>query len=326
MLLPALLAGCSSDNFTNPAVDSNNGEEQGEPILFCSGLNQTKSVIEGTYLPTDAEIGIYGLIAENTSTYSGTWSDYTKQNYLDNGKYTALAAANDTQQLKAEHVAKFPSNGKSLLFFAYYPYSAELTDASIPVSIDAAINNTTDYLYTGEGTSTAATALQRNAVSLQFKHAMARMDIKIKKGNDENLPETAVLKKIEVIFDGGMSGTMSITDGSITSASEPTQGTVIADNLNVIVDDATKTVPVDTNCKFLLFPSNDVKQIKLTMTRSDAEAQGGIEYSIIANTSEIKLEAGKITTLTLTYIPNDALFNSKVTDWVSGENKDFDAH
>ena len=326
LLLP-LWFGCSSDEAMVGNVE--NAEEMPD-VSFCSGVNQTRAVIEGSFLPEGLRVGIYGLVAEPSTSFSGTWGDYQTQDNLSNGAYTALEAVAGEQALRADVVAKFPADEKDLLVFAYSPYteSVDAENATIPVTVASGIDDTEDYLYTGEGTSTQSVALQRDPINLTFKHAMARMDIHIQKGEAETLPESATLKQIVVTTKGGSTGTMSLIDGTI-SITEPEGGNVIstADALDIVVDDATIGNPVETGCKFLLFPDDEVTEIMLVMTRSDRESQGNIEYPIyVTDPDAVQLEAGRITKLTLTYLPQDVLVNSTLQAWQDGTETGLEAH
>lgn len=326
LLLP-LWFGCSSDEAIVENVEQ--AEEMPE-VSFCSGVSQTRAVIEGTFLPEGLRVGIYGLIAEPGTSFNGNWGGYLIQDNLSNGAYTAMEALAGSQELRADVVAKFPADEKDLLVFAYSPYTEEvdLETATIPVAVAVGIDDTEDYLYTGNGTSTQSVALQKDPINLMFKHAMARMDIHIQKGEAETLPESATLKQIVVTTKGGSTGTMSLTDGSITIA-EPEGGNVIStsDALDIVVDDATIGNPVETGCKFLLYPGDEITEIMLVMTRSDRESQGNIEYPIyVTDPGTVQLEAGRITKLTLTYLPQDVLVNSTLQAWQDGTETGLDAH
>ena len=182
----------------------------------------TKSVITGNTLP-DSEaatgIGIF-VTASDGSAYDGHNKGYTNVNFANSGSGWSTATPvylSDTQ-------------GK---LYGYFPHSGTANDLkAIPVQSSL---NGTDYLYAEPQTVSHS----NKSVSLQMNHALSRLHLTIKKG--ENFTADAPLSKITLKSSAiDATGTMDLTTGAITAAKKsgetgtvelPTDGTITAEGI-----------------------------------------------------------------------------------------------
>lgn len=317
ILCLALLAGCSSNEDVTAPID--NTKDRGVEVNFCSGVS-TKAIIDGVSFPEGSEIGIYGLKATTATMAEVNWAtqDYILATNLNNGKYTAMAVSGSAaQELKAEagKIAKFDnSDDAALVFYGYYPYTADVTVATgaaptIPVVVSTTLADTPDYLYTG-GAPTAVTAAP---INLTFKHAMSRLDFTIKKKNVDTPDFT--IKSLTVKTKKGQQGSMSLSDGAITFdqdlASAATEFTNA--DLNIAVTSNVETAI--EGARFLLIPDTDaIESVTFTLTRADFAANGDYTYTIATADIQkaVDLKKGYYTTLHLTYDPKDVNFTSTI--------------
>lgn len=237
-----LLASCTSEFPTTPG---SNSQEQEIPVQFTFSIESqynepSRAVIEENYLKEGAQIGIYALkgitddgnfmLTQNTQT-GQTWSSDNIQTNFKNACYIAKTIKdykdNEIHQLVASGATgSFPAGENAALrFYAYYPYTSEAIYSGIsengqypaapkiPVYIEDNIEDTPDYLYSGpidaQGTD--------GSVNIEFKHALARLNIYIKTNNPNyNERECPVITNIKISAYSSQEGTMNIENGNIT--------------------------------------------------------------------------------------------------------------
>lgn len=325
--LLALLVACSSEK-PEPAGGA------GSEVHFSTGVNtkttiETRAAVETSTLPVGNQVGIYGIVANKTNMNSINWTTpglELKEN-LNNAVYTAYTAENSVQDLVPQVMAKFPfdKNG-ALVFYAYHPYTADVVYTAgsaktpqVPVTGKAIMAQIDDYMYVS-GTPSAAT---KQSINLNFRHAMARMDIMIKKDNDPNTPN-ALLKEIRVTTRKGQKGLMNIENGNIDYVTGEPSVKIISYKLSADFKVEQDQSFQDTYARFLIIPDTDaIEQIILVLRRSDKDYAKDEEYTVYRKKDEIEdnetrainLEKGKITTLKVNYSPADVNFSSSVSPW-----------
>ena len=201
VLLAALaFAGCSK------AEEFQTNSDSALQIESVSGIspfdlmqNQaSKAVITGDSLPGDEAAKGIGLFvtADDGGAYDGHDSGYT------NVKYTFDGSKWSTQ-------TPIYLSGNEGNLYGYFPYNADATDLhAIPV--ESSLNDT-DYLYAEPQTVSHS----NKSVSLQMQHALSRLHLTIKKG--ENFTADASLSKITLKSAAiDATGTLDLTDGTIT--------------------------------------------------------------------------------------------------------------
>ena len=203
VLLAALaFAGCSKTEELQYNSDSALQIESVSGISpFDLMQNQaSKAVITGDSLPGDEAAKGIGLFvtAANGGAYDGHDSGYT------NVKYTF-----DGSKWSTQSPIYLSSNEGNL--YGYFPYSGTANDLrAIPV--ESSLNGT-DYLYAKSQTVSHS----YKSVSLQMNHALSRLHLTIKKG--ENFTADASLSKITLKSTAiDATGTMDLTTGVITAS------------------------------------------------------------------------------------------------------------
>ena len=182
----------------------------------------TKAVITGNTLPgSDAATGIGIFVtASDGSAYDGHNKGYTNVNFANSGSGWSTSTPvylSDTQ-------------GK---LYGYFPYNSNANDLrAVPV---ASSLNGTDYLYAEPQTVSHS----NKSVSLQMNHALSRLHLTIKKG--ENFTAEAPLSKITLKSTAiDVTGTMDLTTGAITATKKSgetgtveltTDGTITAEGI-----------------------------------------------------------------------------------------------
>ena len=182
----------------------------------------TKAVITGNTLP-DSEaatgIGIF-VTASDGGAYDGHNKGYTNVNFANSGSGWSTATP----------VYLSDTEGK---LYGYFPHNADATDLQA-IPVESSLNGT-DYLYAESQTVSHS----NKNVSLQMKHALSRLHLTIKKG--ENFTADAPLSKITLTSTAiDVTGTMDLVTGAVTAtkkASEtgtvelPTDGTITAEGI-----------------------------------------------------------------------------------------------
>lgn len=165
LLCAALLASsCQDDVDVNVAKNDTPKELQIEVINEGISDQETKGLITGTTFPANSEIGLT-VTGPSTETYDGQ----TYKNLLY--KYSGGTWSTTSKVYLTKTVGNV---------YAYYPYSASVTDITA-VPIDASTD--TDYMY---AKTTANVSNTNPSATLGMAHAMTAVTVKVVKGNYTN--------------------------------------------------------------------------------------------------------------------------------------------
>lgn len=330
-ILPMLLLASCSKEADIKNIDSNKGVK----ITFTSGVNanmsleidkaKSRSIIENTYFSAGEQIGIYGIKSTASEMDLFDWKStesIVMQEYLDNALYTAKAFTDGTQLLKQNETPKFSDEpGAALVFYAYYPYTTNVSYTAgsapiIPVEIQSTVEATPDYMYTGKKPVAAGVAEKSVDVPLTFNHALGRLDFYIKTMVD-NFTTTPILNKITVTTVEGQKGSMDISTGEITidESPETTATKVFEDSPNTNI-----TVTSTLASKFMFIPAVDaIQKIELALTNENGTPTEYTLYDKGTGAEAIKLVKGKTTKITINYT-RTVNMTATVETWVDGEN------
>lgn len=281
------LASCSEK------VEPVNGTDEVKyvPVEIASvEIPATKAVVSGTGFSDGASIGTF-LYQEKTNTayYTGSTNvEYSK----------GSSGWTSTTPLKV-------SATKGDLY-AYYPYKDGVTDIT-----SISITNAEDWMYAEKKTIDNSSA----SVSLTMKHALAYVEVTIKKTTDyvgtANLSmitfSTAPSSNKPTI---AASGTLNAKAGTVSGTAEDVSFYVGSDSGAEIT-----TSGYTHDCLFIPTAENSNRQaVKLTFTI------GGKDKSInLTGTSGVKFASGVKSTVTITLSPKGLTLDSvAITDWTTG--------
>ena len=194
------LAGCSKTDEFQYNPDSALQIESVSGISPFSLMQEpaTKAVITGDSLPGDEAAKGIGLFVTATGggAYDGHDKGYTNVKYtFDGSKWSAASPI-------------YLSNTTGNLY-GYFPYNSEANDLrAIPVQSSL---NGTDYLYAEPQEVSFG-----KPVTIQMKHALARLHLTIVKG--ENYKGSGTLSGITLTSTAiGATGTLDLTDGTVAA-------------------------------------------------------------------------------------------------------------
>lgn len=209
------------------------------PLIFSTRIQTltTKSIITGTTLPDNSQIGVFswGHHKNDGSVNTTLRKDLANNLYTKEAGDTELAASTD---------AHYPINPDTLLnFYAYYPYiqSAAHTPGSIPFDL----SKQEDIMWSTPVLNRSK-ATNEEAVNLAFNHLLSAVTIKFQK--DDDIKEEMILESISL---ANYSPTLQldIQTGKLTQAVSTATYTFIK-GLNTPVIPAQQTIVTD----YLLFP------------------------------------------------------------------------
>lgn len=146
----ALLMACSSENETNES-------ETKVPLEISIG-NNTRSIIEGTTIPTQTQFGIFG-------EYNQKINDIDNMSVFYDGK---CKLSKDVYL-----------NNSSMHIKAYYPYSSKVEKGIAEIDIRDQI----DFLYGSAVDSKGELQVVNNSnpkANIVFKHALSRLTFKVR--------------------------------------------------------------------------------------------------------------------------------------------------
>lgn len=265
--------------------------------IQVSGVQTTRSIIKGSKFVDDCQYGIFAMQGGGTTV-------------IDNGVNVCVNYSKGTSTLSTN---VYLPEGVDVPVYAYYPYNANYsnTDYLLQMPIDATTQ--TDYLYGYSADSdnrlTYIKAEQPKA-NIYFKHAMARVTMRIKKAADnEKMYKFPYISLLNV----DKSGYINLKDGgAISHISGTTNLTVKPSNYGI--DDAESEIVAD----FLVIPGNtEGKNIILNM--NDVS---GFESGLSATVPVTEWQAGQQYTYTVT-IRNGSLAVSQaeITPWENSEQE-----
>ena len=283
------LSACSSDENSLPQLSN-------VPLQVEVAGVQTKgrAIVEGTTLPNESSYGIFA--------YYGNSSDYlaknVKVNYID-GTSTL------TQNV-------FLPGNSNVSVYAYYPYTTDMTAENF-IQIESA--SQTDYLYGYSADSDNKLAYVNESqpkASIYFRHAMARVTLKVKKSADnENsykLPYVSLMNVKE-------NGYLYIKESAIIDCSGTEE--LIAKPDNYVLEAVDDEIVVD----FLVLPMNTAEQPVTLGLGSNAS-----NWDLTANIPNGTWVSGQQYTYTVTVSKGGVLTLSEavITEWENNEQNEIE--
>lgn len=186
LLLPTmLLAGCDKDESGGePATDDRIRFEIGfaPQDAAMGGAPETRTATAPdfkTTWETGDEIGVYIVKGSDGLQASGNYADNVKFIRQSNGTWSY------TLPTGREY---YPTDGDKLHFFAYYPYDAAMSaPTAYTFSVRTDQSAEADYSLSDLMTAKAENVEEsKNAVSLQFSHALSLVQVEVKR--EVNVP------------------------------------------------------------------------------------------------------------------------------------------
>lgn len=289
-------------------------------VRFSSGISvsvnseeeRSRAPITESFLPPGKAVGVFGVLAKSDSPESCTLESVLAfeadfQNYLDNAQYVVSSTNGDLEQ---QYIAQYPSKGSQydgLAFYAYYPYSEDVLPddyTNYHYQIETKLNqsnmeNTEDYLYTGQQISWTPSNDENNKVELTFYHALARLHFELRSTTSEEVEVSNII----VVANCRPTGVMWIETGDVewTKITRPPYA-VYTYNI-----DENLTQSSTLSAEFLLYPGATIQEIQCKI--------GGETYSIPIDVAGITLERGAYKTIVITYSPKNVLLDDDITLW-----------
>lgn len=254
----------------------------------------------------DSQVNFSATIAGNIATRvtGNTWDGndaigvFMKQsnNFVaSNKKYTT--AGNGNFSAEGQDIINYPESG-SVDFIAYYPYNAEVSEASLAVSVtDQANQAAIDVLYSSNAKGLTK---ENGTAQLQFSHQLAKVELTVKAGE----------------------GVANVNDLSVSYNDVVTQATLDL-NTGALTASATKA-----NVKAKTTAQNSAQIVEAILIPSDytgkevvfSLASGNYKWTLPSGTT---FEAGKKYTYDI-QLQTEAGNNSAVvtgagtiTDWIN---------
>lgn len=347
-MLSLVLFTCCSKESTPGSTEIPSVDDEGVEITFNSGIStpsmstitSTRGALN-TAIPKGSHVGIYGIpaVKENPQDYTidkfMNKGDY--QENLFNANYEVMSTSGTISTLQQQFVAKFPSSksGKNgLAFYAYYPFvdyaqieTLDMGPQVIPIVINK--NNmaqTNDYLYTGQIVS----GIRKDAVSLLFKHALARLDFRIYSDDSYNIVlNPTSINSITVTAMHSPTGIMYLEDGEIIPQDESssTLYNYPLTNVNVgysLPENVSKRNPI---ANYLLVPGDRLVSIKCSLTDKNTGVTKDYEIYNMKDfpnqVDRIMLKKGEIININVLYTPRDATVSGKLEGWITADTRSF---
>lgn len=300
------LAACN-----NEETDTWAGE-----IRLSSGLEVqqvTRSIatnLQGNQIASDVHVGFF--INENVVSGSTATTTYTQN--LD---YTASGSGgfNGT-------AVYYPQSGNYVNIYAYAPWKTGLTlDGNYAFSIKADQSKDVEYLASdllwgqpmkaganpGEYVTANPVARTKDAVSVSFKHLLSKIQVELKPDATSGLTADDFKGAKLEILSVKPEVSLTLTDGTIASASGTAANVVAAD----YPTDATPTLTAAAIVVPQTF-SKGAKFMKVTL------ATGGQLYYTLPNAADdtnLTLESGKIYKYEITVKLTGLTVTSTIGDW-----------
>ena len=252
-----------------------------------------RAIIEGTTLPNESSYGIFA--------FYGNSSDRLAQNIKVN--YT------DGVSTLTQNV--FLPENSNISVYAYYPYTANMTTEDY---LQIKSSSQTDYLYGYSGNSDNQLTYVNEAqpkASIYFRHAMARVTLKIKKAaNNENsykLPYVGLTNVKEY-------GYLDIKESTVLDCSGTEE--LIAKPENYVLYAVDDEILVD----FLVLPMNTAEQ-PVTLCIGDRMGSTTEDWQLSASIPNGTWASGQQYTYTVTISKGGVLMLSEavITEWVNNE-------
>lgn len=263
----------------------------GYEIHFGDRIITSKSLIDGTILPLETQVGIFSWGHTNkASTNTGLRKD------LNNKLYTKSTDS----ELTCDAHAHYPINPDTLLnFYAYYPYTEAATAA--PLSIPFDLKKQDDIMWATPVLDRDKTT-SNEPVNLSFNHILSAITLKFKKADD--IKEEMILQSISM-ENYPSTIQLNVQTGKPSAAPSITPYTLI-DNLNKEITPNEETIVTN----YLLYPVEKPVFI-VRMSNKDYRIE-----------STKAFEGGKKQTYSFTIQAQDISISGSINPWLDGGTSD----
>lgn len=276
LLLMAGLAfaavSCNNDEGTD--VNPSSNYLQFSANIGNMSTSSFKTKASGSSWDADDAIGIY------MKSSGETLGDASIINDAANVKYTT--STGDGNFVAAATGVNFPTDGAAVDFIAYYPYDAEVANASCAISVaDQSNLAAIDFLYSNNATAANNAS---ESVNLNFQHQLAQFNLNVSSGNG-----VADISELSIEITGMQTAaTISLADGTVSATGNRTavstsitsaSSTAVTANAILIPGDNLANATVSFYLKGNLFGT-------WQPTTEDMTLESGKRY-----TYEIKLQA-----------------------------------
>lgn len=226
-------------------------------LSVCTGTPDSRAMITGTNLGTGEEIGI-ALTDDKGGNYDGV--------QYSNVRYRSTGTSPD-QSWNADSEIMLSAN-KAVLY-AYYPYSAEITDIRrIPVSSTSEIQ--TDYMYAEPVTDLNN---HNSEAFVTLKHALAAIRVTFKRGNYTGAGNITAIS----VSGGNMAteGILDAMDGSLSSLKGA--GSVISPDISPFSLDSE-----GNNIDMMAIPTGQSSSLTIGLTMDGEEFSVTTEETVLS--------------------------------------------
>ena len=292
------LAACNSE------IDDLNVE-----IRLKSGLDvqqtdtRAATTIQSTQFDKDAAIDVY--ISEATKEGQAATTTYGQPLTYTIGEDGSTM--NGTQQY-------FPTSGNGVNIYAVYP-SGKKSGETFTIETDQSDDanyKASDLMY-GAPTGNATVARQKSAVSINFKHLLSKVTVKLVSGKGTPSLDGAVVKLKGVKPSTTL--TASISGGSVSEANGDTKAITVMTATTDALSGSAVIVPQTLGTGF----------IEVTLKNGGVLTSTGLKTSGSTDLNEVKLETGKAYTYTITVNLTGLDVSSSIADWGDGSSVTGDA-
>ncbi len=292
------LAACNSE------IDDLNVE-----IRLKSGLDvqqtdtRAATTIQSDKFDSNEKIDVY--ISENTTgTATTTYGQPLTYTIGENG-----AMSTTTQQY-------FPTSGNGVNIYAVYPSGTSIaSENTFTIKEDQSTDanyKASDLMY-GKPT-TNPVARQKSAVSINFKHLLSKVTVKLVSGAGNPDLDGAVVKLKDVLPSTTL--TASISGGSVSEASGDKKAITVMTAATNALSGSAVIVPQTLNTNF----------IEVTLKNGGVLTSTGLKNgSSDTSLENVVLEAGKAYTYTITVNLTGLDVSSSIAEWGNGSSVTGDA-
>ena len=254
---------------------------------------ESRAIIEGTTLPNESSYGIFAFYGNSSERLAQN----IKVNYTD-------GVSTLTQNV-------FLPENSDISVYAYYPYTANMTTEDY-LQIES--SSQIDYLYGYSANSDNQLTYVNEAqpkASIYFRHAMARVTLKIKKAadneNNYKLPYVGLMNVKQY-------GYLDIKGNTVLDCSGTEK--LVAKPENYVLDAVDSEILVD----FLVIPMNTAEQ-PVTLCIGDAIGGTIEDWLLSASIPNSTWTSGQQYTYTVTISKGGVLELSEavITEWVNNE-------
>lgn len=300
-LFLSMLAMVAMVSCTNEIVDNGEKVDNGQPqaIKFGSSILgvQTKAIADdATSFGTDEKISVYGYRGVNVPTKDET-------PFMENVTYTS---GSNGAFSTTDNTALW-QRGEKHHFYALYPSTLVVTKGTdvAPTVAITVVENTgiaDDIMYASlAGESGITFNNEFTAANLAFSHKLSKVKFLIKKSN--GVPASTLTELSFTATENA--GSLNLLTGVITpTTADVTLLKTISGGTEII----TNGINVD-NFAPMLLPTSTLKNLSLVIN----------EQSLSVTDLTATLEAGKVTTITITVNAKGVSFTSSIAPWGSND-------